>query len=275
MFCSTELAARPEGAETELIIAGSAAAAARRPDGGGFTIPIAGGVAAYAEEGAPLDKVAGLGFAGVPDPAELDDIEARFAERKTPVQIELAHLADPALAALLTARGYRLLNFENVLGRALLDDPEPVHPEGVEIRPSEEGEFDLWIDIAAEGFAHPDTQGVASHEEFPRDILANAMRDITAATGIQRFLAYRNAEVAGCASMRISRGVAQLTGATTRPAHRRHGIQSALLATRLVLAKAAGCDIAVITTQPGSKSQQNAQRSGFDLLYTRAILVKD
>jgi hypothetical protein len=31
---------------------------------------------------------------------------------------------------------------------------------------------------------------------------------------------------------------------------------------------------AVIVTQPGSKSQQNAQRRGFDLLYTRAILVK-
>jgi hypothetical protein len=26
--------------------------------------------------------------------------------------------------------------------------------------------------------------------------------------------------------------------------------------------------------QPGSRSQQNAQRQGFDLLYTRAILVK-
>ena len=31
---------------------------------------------------------------------------------------------------------------------------------------------------------------------------------------------------------------------------------------------------AVITTQPGSRSQQNAQRQGFDLLYTRAVLVK-
>jgi hypothetical protein len=37
---------------------------------------------------------------------------------------------------------------------------------------------------------------------------------------------------------------------------------------------AAGCDIAVITTQPGSKSQQNAQRQGFDFIYTRAVLVK-
>ena len=31
---------------------------------------------------------------------------------------------------------------------------------------------------------------------------------------------------------------------------------------------------AVVTTQPGSKSQQNVQRRGFHLLYTRAILVK-
>jgi hypothetical protein len=32
--------------------------------------------------------------------------------------------------------------------------------------------------------------------------------------------------------------------------------------------------IAQATTQPGSKSQQNVQRRGFDLLYTRAVLVK-
>jgi hypothetical protein len=32
--------------------------------------------------------------------------------------------------------------------------------------------------------------------------------------------------------------------------------------------------VAVVTTQPASRSQQNVQRRGFDLLYTRAILVK-
>jgi len=69
--------------------------------------------------------------------------------------------------------------------------------------------------------------------------------------------------------------VAQLTGAATAPAHRRHGVQAALLSARLADAAAAGCDIAVITTQPGSTSQANAQRRGFDLLYTRAILVRD
>jgi ribosomal protein S18 acetylase RimI-like enzyme len=89
-----------------------------------------------------------------------------------------------------------------------------------------------------------------------------------------RYVALRDAVIAGGASFRIAQGVAQLTGAATAPAHRRRGVQSALLSTRLADAAAGGCDIAVVTTQPASKSQQNVQRQGFDLLYTRAILLK-
>ena len=52
-------------------------------------------------------------------------------------------------------------------------------------------------------------------------------------------------------------------------------MQGALLRSRLRDAAAAACDIAVVTTQPGSKSNHNAQRQGFALLYPRAVLVKD
>jgi GNAT superfamily N-acetyltransferase len=72
--------------------------------------------------------------------------------------------------------------------------------------------------------------------------------------------------------MRMADGIAQLCGATTLPAHRRRGVQTALLEHRLALAQRAGCTIAVITTQPGSKSQQNAQKQGFALLYSRNVL---
>jgi hypothetical protein len=74
--------------------------------------------------------------------------------------------------------------------------------------------------------------------------------------------------------MRIADGVAQMGGAATLAAHRHHGVYTALLSTGLAAAAAAGCDIAVVTTQPGSRSQQNVQRQGFDLLYTRAVLIK-
>jgi GNAT superfamily N-acetyltransferase len=111
------------------------------------------------------------------------------------------------------------------------------------------------------------------HEEFPREMVENAERD-SASAGLARYAALRDGVLAGGASLRIDEGVAQLAGAATAPAHRRRGIQSALLAARLADAGVAGCDVAVITTQPGSRSHQNAQRQGFDLLYTRAVLIK-
>ena len=96
----------------------------------------------------------------------------------------------------------------------------------------------------------------------------------SAAAGLARYAALHDGVLAGGASLRVDESVAQLAGAGTAPAHRRRGIQSALLSYRLMDAAAAGCDVAVITTQPGSRSHQNAQRHGFDLLYTRAVLVK-
>jgi len=272
LFCDTALAGRIERAEVQLI-ARSSEAARRRAGTAGFVIPVAGGVASCAGEGSPYNKVAGLGFGGVPDPAALDEIEKAFAACGSPVQVELAHLADPAIGALLTGRGYRLESFENVLGRALAGAPGRVMPSGVEVRPSGAEEFGTWLDVVAEGSVHPDTQGVPWHEEFSREAIIAAERD-SAAAGDMRYAALRDGVLVGGATMRISGGVAQLTGAATVPAHRRRGVQTALLSARLADAAAAGCDVAVIITQPGSKSQQNAQRQGFDLLYTRAVLVK-
>jgi GNAT superfamily N-acetyltransferase len=236
-------------------------------------IPVAGAVASFAEPGSPFNKVAGLGFGGVPGAAELDEIEHAFAACGAAVQVELAHLADPAAGALLTGRGYRLVSFENMLGLALTGQPERVTPPGVQVRPSGDEEFESWVDVVADGFAHPDLQGVPSHEEFSREMIARSERELAAA-GAVRYLALRDGAIAGGASFRLAGGVAQLTGAATAPAYRRRGVQTALLSARLADAAAAGCDIAVVTTQPGSKSQQNVQRHGFDLLYTRAVLVK-
>jgi GNAT superfamily N-acetyltransferase len=273
LFCDTALAARIERVETQLIAKASQATRRRTGDSTGFVIPIAGGVASFAEPGSPFNKVAGLGFDGVPSAAALDEIERAFAASGAPTQIELAHLADPTIAASLTARGYRLASFENVLGCAIDGEPTRVRPAGIEVRRSVDDELDAWIDVVAEGFAHPDGQGVPSHEDVPREILERAERDFDAA-GVARYVALRDGRIAGGASLRIADGIAQLAGAATAPAHRRRGIQTALLAARLADAAAAGCDIAIVTTQPGSKSQQNVQRRGFDLLYTRAVLIK-
>jgi GNAT superfamily N-acetyltransferase len=100
------------------------------------------------------------------------------------------------------------------------------------------------------------------------------MTDMVSLEGFSIFLARRQQAVAGGASLRVADGVAILCGAATRPDHRRRGVQTALLGARLALAARQACDVAVLTTQPGSKSQENAQRQGFSLLYTRAVVVK-
>jgi GNAT superfamily N-acetyltransferase len=273
LFCDTDMAERIERVEAELIASACEAADHRRTDTAGFVIPIAGGVATFAEEGSPFNKVAGLGFAGVPSADALDEVERVFAACGAPVQVELAHLAEPAIGALLTERGYRLVSFENVLGLGLADELERVTPPGVEVRPSGDDELEAWLAVVADGFANPDTQGLPSHEEFPREVLERAERDFVVA-GVMPYVALRDGVVAGGASFHMAEGVAQLTSAATAPAHRRRGVHSALLSARLADAAAAGCDIAVVTTRPASKSQENVQRRGFDLLYTRAVLVK-
>jgi GNAT superfamily N-acetyltransferase len=273
LFCGTALAERIERAEAQLIAKASAAARRRRADAAGFVLPVAGGVASFAEAGSPYNKVAGLGFGGVPGSAAWEQIERAYASAGAPVRVELAHLADSAIGAVLTGRGYRLILFDNVLGLVLRGEPEGVTPPGVEVRPSGEEEFESWLDVVLHGFAHPGAPGVAMHDEFPREVLAGAARDFAAVGGI-RYIALHEGIIAGAARLCLAEGVALLAGATTAPALRRRGVQAALLSARLAAATAAGCDIAVVTTLPGSKSQRNVQRQGFDLLYTRATLMR-
>src|ERR1700686_4623532 len=91
LFCDGALAERIERVEAQLIATASEAARRRRADTAGFVIPVADGIASFAEEGSPFNKVVGLGFGGVPSAAALDEIERAFSACGAPVQIELAH----------------------------------------------------------------------------------------------------------------------------------------------------------------------------------------
>lgn len=277
MFATASLAARIERAEAGLILDGTRAASRRVPPGQAIVREMNGGVAAYVEPGAPFNKVAGLGFAGVPEAAMLDELERDFAERKAPLQFEVATLADPALARALTGRGYILIGFENVLGLPL-DSSRALDAAGgaVAVSRASDDEAPVWLDTVATGFMTPDVfDGPPSHESIPRDVLDRVFGDTVAAPSFERYLARVGGAVAGGASLRIQDGVAQLSGAATRPEFRRRGVQSALLGHRLAEAARRGCDLAVVTTQPGSKSQENVQKFGFALLYARAVLVKE
>jgi len=275
LFGSTELALRVERAACSLIAAG--AEAARNRDGGDrvLLLPVAGGLAVWAGDGSPLNKVAGAGFAGAIADDELDRLETELEDRSSPIRFELANLGDPANGRLLTERGYALVGFENELGLDLGGRDFGATAPGIEITRSTDDDFEVWLEAVVDGFAHPDEQGVPSDESFPREVLKQVMREISCLEGFVRYVARVDGEIAGGGSLRLSEGVAQLAGAATLPQFRRRGVQSSLLTARLADARAEGCDLAVVTTQPGSKSQQNVSRQGFELLYSKAVLVRE
>jgi GNAT superfamily N-acetyltransferase len=275
-FVSVELAHRIEQAEARLTRELGERVVAADPRGPAFVEEVAGGIAAYAGPASPMNKLIGAGFGGPADPAALDGLEEKFAARQAPLQAEVSTLAEPAFGAALVERGYVLQGFENVLGRpiaasgALTSDP----PEGVEVRPVGPGELVEWLDVMITAFAAPDRQGVAAPALPPREALEAVLRPLADAPSFSRHGAFVGGRMVGAANMRLDLGVAQLCGAAVLPEFRRRGIQSAFLRRRLADALAAGCTLALVTTQPGSKSQENVQAQGFSLLYCRALLVK-
>jgi ribosomal protein S18 acetylase RimI-like enzyme len=273
MFASIELGRRIEAAEARMMVAIAERARAQGPADAVVVEPLDGGVATFVRPDAPMNKVIGIGFDGALDDERLAAVERAFAVRRAPLQVELATLASHEAAQQFARRGYRLQAFENVLGCAPAAFRAPASALRVEV--ADEGSVEPWLACMADSFLAGDGSGAGSPDAFARAEIVRSMQEMRHVPGMRRYVVHQDGVIAGGASMRLDGdGVAQLCGAATAPPFRRRGVQSALLAARLRDAATAGCDVAVITTQPGSKSQQNAHRQGFALLYARAVLVR-
>jgi len=270
MFADLELAARIENAEASLTREAARTFRNSGRDCGAFAIEVGGGVAAFLRPGSPVNKVIGI-FSRFPPEAELARLEHLYQERAEPVRVELSTLASADIGRRLTERGYRLLGFENVLGRMLKVDESAPRGEICIDRVTDE-QTEEWKRVVIDAFAHPDETGVVV-DSFSREVIEQVMSDFLGVAGFNRYLAKRSGVAAGGASMRIDGDIALMTGAATLTEHRRRGVQGALLERRICDAATVGTQIAVITTSGGTRSQANAMRYGFSLLYSRAILV--
>ena len=280
LMASRTMAARIERAECETVLAFAARLQARGTDV--MIREIGGTSAVFAGPGQPINKVAALGFAPLDDDA-LAAVEREYDARAAELRVELATLADPAVGILLTQRGYELVGYENVLGLPLDGDVidgltlarEADMGRGVVVSQAGTDETRSWIETVADGFGTPDRfDGPPPTESFERDAIVDMFTTASGVEGVTLYLARRDGVIAGGGAGRISNRLVQLAGAATLPDHRRRGVQSALLRARLLEAARRDCDLAIVTTEPASKSQQNVQRAGFLLLYSRAILIR-
>ena len=249
------------------------------PDHGATWIEVAGARAMFDGVSSPLTQTFGLGLFQPTAAADLDAIEAFYAERGAPVFHEVSPLADAGLPALLASRGYQPFEFSSVMyqpidtaGLKPCTTPageagttptgevvQAFRPAGVTVRLIEKDEAEIYARVSAEGWAE---FGVG-------DFLREIGRVSGSVQGLHLFLADLDGAPIAAGALNVADGVALFAGASTIPSGRTRGAQLALLARRLRFAAEQQCDVAMMVALPGSSSQRNAERNGFRIAYTR------
>jgi GNAT superfamily N-acetyltransferase len=231
-------------------------------------IPAAGGLASFAGIDSPVTQAFGLGLHGPVTDADMAGMEEFYRAHGSAVNIETCPLADPSLLKLLNERGYRPIEYSNVFARELTDGdsrgwPDPTSE--VRVRRPAEDEAENYSRVVARSFFE-------STEISPEFL--SVFTSCFYAAGAFFFLAEVDGIPAGGGMMSIHQGVASLGGTGTLPEFRNRGVQKALLFARLAVAVENGCDLAMVATQPGSGSQRNVERQGFQVVYTRTKFLK-
>ncbi len=263
LFADVALARRLESNEA-LNMADYAYTMARLyPDSRAHAEPVGGGYAVYTGPRFPINRVVGLGLHGPVSAADLDAIEDFYARRDMPPEIELCPLADRSWVDALGQRRYHVARFYHLCVRLLPCAAAPPRDPDIAVTPVDPTNIDAWaLDRDVVGVAPPDDPWVALN------VVAFNRPDVTC------FLATVAGEIAGKGTLAVRGTLATLFSASTRPAYRGRGVQSALIEHRLALASVMGCDLAVVTVVPGADSQRNLERAGFRITYTKPVFTR-
>lgn len=262
IHCDLGLARRLERAEGRGNAEFVEARAAAFPETRGEWTEVAGAYAMFDGADSPCTQTFGLGLFDPVADAEMAELEAFFEQRGADVFHEVCPLAEASLLPLLGERGYRPVEWSNVLSRPI---EAGIHAgssrDAIHVRQIASDEHDLWARTSAAGWSD-----VAPGLE---DYLLGLGRVNPHRSNTHCFLAEKQGEAIAAAAVCVSDGVALLAGASTLPAWRRQGAQLALHEHRLRFAAENGCNVAMVVALPGSASQRNAERQGFRVAYTR------
>jgi GNAT superfamily N-acetyltransferase len=226
---------------------------------------IADGHAIFVGQDSPISRAVDVGIDGPVSSADLDRLEAFYFDRGMACRIDLTPFSDPSLVALLGARGYQVAWFLNLLIRPdyAADEALPPSPE-VTVEQVAPTDIPLWASLVSRGFG-----GTGSLEE-PNIALGTGNRE-----GVTCFMARVGGEPAGASAMSVGEGIAGFMSTSVLPQFRGRGAQTAMLRARLAAAQAAGCDLVEVQTSPGSNSQRNVMRFGFQVAYTRMVMARE
>lgn len=269
-----ELARACEEAECRHLAEQVRALAQLRPDLHPQVLPFAGGTALLSapEFGHKLNRVTGAGLEEPITEGDLAELEARFGERATALEVDLCPYAQPRSLAALGARGYGVESFTNTCAAELAGLParEPHAPEWsiAQLAPEDGATF---VAASVAGFsARPAPRSPVLLELLARIALARPHTEL--------FVARWSGAVAATAAVALietrAGAVAHLFLASTLPAARGYGLQQALVAHRLQRARALGARLATVAARPGTTSARNTERAGLRLVYNKPTYRK-
>jgi len=215
---------------------------------------IASGVAAFTGIGSPLTTVKGA--SADLSTRELDEIEAFFGDHHAAtVTVEMAPWATEQTMMLLRERGYVLAGEEDVVVSRSRGAPSEATPRA-EAMPSQ-----AWIEIMQRASELPD--------ESPTEALVSAAAQLATA----RLFGVRDGDRwIACAQLVTYDDVVIFGNDATLPDARGRGAQTALITDRLGALRAG--TIVMAEVAPGSGSERNYLRCGFQIAYARSQYVK-
>ncbi|WP_041808685.1 GNAT family N-acetyltransferase [Evansella cellulosilytica] len=268
LVVNQELAERLENAEIDTVK--SRLTEMQKMDGNPMEVDIQhfGNATAFSVKNIPgpsYNTVKGL-KAG--DEDQVEKVIDFYKKKEIPVRFELtpAHTSTKLLSYLSDA-GFYHHDFHSTLYAPILNfrQNNKELKEKITIRKLERHEFDIFADIYINSFQMP---------QFLKNAVAQNNEVLCNHKNWMFYLASYDGEPAGIGVLHIDHGVATLAAAATIPGLRNKGIQSDLIKQRILQAYKQHCDLIAGHAKFGSTSQNNMERAGLKIAYTKAIWIE-
>lgn len=267
LVMKTDLAVRLDQAETDVLHSRLTAIQNRDGNPMGVEIKRIGRTTAFTANNMPgpaFNLVKGFSES---DAEVLDQLIDFYQEKRIPVRLEITPSnGSSELLKLLHQKGFYQCDFHTTLyaETSSLEDT-PIHAD-IDIRRMQRSDFHLFGELYTKGFGLPGflSQGIAENNE----VLYNNKNWFF-------YLALVNNESAGIGVVYIEERTASLAAAAVLPAFRNRGVHGALIQARIYQAITNNSELVTGQARFGSVSQNNMEKAGLKIGYTKAIWTRE
>lgn len=210
------------------------------------------------------NRITGFGM----QPEHLDPAIAFFDERGVDTKLEVSSFAASELLAAVHARGFELRFFTHVLAMPVRNVSRLPPPAGVTIERLDRSD----LRAVTEAAEHNDRCFSPDRPPLPASIALTTKHLLNPAN--DTFVARVEGRLVGVGCSESSEGVTLVFGGAVHPELRGRGIQRALMNVRIALAHERGSELVFVMTGPGTPSERNACRAGFQIVGSRAYFAR-